>query len=82
MNWEHIALWIPAVICVITAIYTAGVQSHSIKTHEIRLNKHSESHEKHNEKLQAHAVTLEGHTVKLGTLTAWHDGFAAGTHRG
>lgn len=89
MNWEHIALWIPAIICVVTAIYTAGVGAQVIKSHEVRLNKHSEMHEKHverhdkhSEKLAEHSVTLEGHNIKLGTLTAWHQGFNAGTHRG
>lgn len=82
MTWEHIALWIPAIICVVTCIYTAGVLTTTVKTHEVRLNKHSETHDKHGEKLAAHEVTLEGHSVKLSTLTAWHQGFTAGTHRG
>lgn len=89
MNWEHIALWIPAMLSVIAAIYTAGILSQTIKSHEKRLNahsdtfeKHAERFDKHSEKLQSHEVKLEGHSVKLSTLTAWHDGFQAGTHRG
>lgn len=82
MTWEHIALWIPAVICVVTGIYTAGVQAQMSKSHEARLNKHSELHEKHSNTLVEHSVTLEGHSVKLETLTAWHQGFTAGNQRG
>lgn len=82
MSAEHIALWIPAVISVIAAIYSAGILAQTVRTHEKRLNAHSSTLKEHGDKHGRHEVTLEGHTVSLKTLTAWHDGFTAGAHRG
>lgn len=75
MTWEHLALWIPAVICVITAVYTAGVLAQTVRTHEIRLDKHSETLEKHKEKLEAHSIGIN-------EAASWYKGFTAGTNRG
>lgn len=64
------AMWLPAIITVLTAIFIAGQMTGRLKHHEEVIKDHDERLNDHDERLAAHGIALaEG--------KAWREGYNA-----